>query len=82
MRQEFDKKKLDLDKQKEFNAYPYMTDFDKFKEKLLHKEKFYSSYTGKKINDKEYEHVLKAWNKFKTKMMKDYHNFYLKSLMT
>ena len=82
MRQEFDKKKLDLVKHKKFNPYPYMTDFDKFKEKLLHKEKFYSSYTGKKINDKEYEHVLNAWNEFKMKMMKDYHNFYLKSLMT
>ena len=25
-----------------------------------------------------YDHVLKAWNKSETKMMKDYHDLYLK----
>ena len=35
-----------------------MTDFAKFKKELPSKEKFYSSLTGKKINDKEYDHVL------------------------
>ena len=33
-----------------------MTDFEKFKEKLPSKEKFYSSLRCKKISDKEYEH--------------------------
>ena len=28
--------------------------------------------------NKEYEHVLKVWNKFEMKTMKDYHNSYLK----
>ena len=32
-----------------------MTDFEKLKEKLPNKENFYSSLTGKKISDKEYE---------------------------
>ena len=43
------------------------------------KEKFYSSLTTKKkkISDKEYEHVLKAWDKFEIKTMKDYHNLYI-----
>ena len=35
--------------------------------------------TGKKISDKEYDHVLKVWNKFEMKIMKDYYNFYFKS---
>ena len=55
-----------------------MRDFEKFKEELLSKEKFYSSLTGKKISDKEYENVLKVWNKFEIKMMKDYRDLYLK----
>ena len=43
------------------------------------KEKFYSSLIGRKITDKEYEHVLNVWNKFQMKIiMKDYHKFYLK----
>ena len=32
---------------------------------------FYSFLAGKKIRDKEHEHVLKVWNKFETKTMKD-----------
>ena len=55
-----------------------MTDFKKFKEQLSSKEKFYSSLTGKKISNKEYDHVVKVWNKFEMKMMKDYHDWYLK----
>ena len=34
--------------------------------------------TGNKVSDKEYEHVLKVWNKFEIKTMKDYHDLYLK----
>ena len=37
---------------------------EKFKQQCPSKEKFYSSLTGKEISDKEYEHVLKVWNKF------------------
>ena len=42
-----------------------MSDSEKFKEKLRSKENFYSSLTGKSINDKEYEHVLKVWENLK-----------------
>ena len=45
-----------------------MSDFEKFKEKLPSKEKFYSMLTCKKISDKEYE----------MKTMEDYHNLNLK----
>ena len=55
-----------------------MSHFEKFKEELPNKEKFYSSLTCKKISDKEYEHVLNVSNKFETKTMKDDHDLYLK----
>ena len=76
--QEFDKNKLDQVKPKGFYPYEYMTDFEKFKEKLQSEEKFYSSLTGKKISRKEYDHAFNVWNKFEMKTMKDYHNLYLK----
>ena len=37
-----------------------MNGFEKFDKKLLSKGKFYSSFTGKKVNDKEFEHVGKV----------------------
>ena len=55
-----------------------MSNFEKFKEQLPSKENFYSLLTGKEISDKEYEHVLKVWNKFEMKTTKDYHDLYLK----
>ena len=48
-----------------------------FEEKLPNKEKSYISLTGKKNIDKECKHVVKVWNTFKTKIMKNYHEFYL-----
>ena len=39
----------------------YMSDFEKFKEELSSKEKFYSSSAGKTF-DKEYGNFLKVWN--------------------
>ena len=52
--------------------------FEKFKEKLPSKERFYSSLMGKKISDKQHDLVLKVWEKFEIKTMKDYHGLYLK----
>ena len=37
-----------------------MSDFENLKELLLSKEKFYSSLTGKKVGDKEYDNVLEV----------------------
>ena len=55
-----------------------MSDFEKFKEQLPSKEKFYSLLKGKKISNKEYERDLKVWNKFQMKTMKDYYDLNLK----
>ena len=43
--QEFEKNVLDLVKQKGLYPYEYMSDFEKFKEELPSKEKFYNSLT-------------------------------------
>ena len=76
--QEFDNNVLDLVKQKGFDLYEYMNDFQKFKEESPSKEKFHSSLTNRKITDKEYEHVHNVWKKFEMKTMKNYDDLYLK----
>ena len=63
--QEFENKLLHLVEQKGFYPYEYMSDFEKFKEVLLSKEKLYSSSTDRKISDEEYKHVLNVWKKMK-----------------
>ena len=70
--QESDNNVSDLVKQKRLYPYEYMSDFEKFKEELPSKEKFYSSLTG------ENKHVLKVWNKFEMKTDERYHDLYLK----
>ena len=72
--QQFDNDVLDLVTQKVFYLYEYMSDFEKFKEELPHKDKFYSSLTGSKIAKKEYDHALNVWTKFEMKTMKNYHH--------
>ena len=52
--QEFDNNLLDLAQQKVFYPYEYVSSFEKFKEDLPSKDKFYSSLIGRKNIDKEY----------------------------
>ena len=73
MSREFDNNVLDIVKQIGFYPYEYMGNFEKFKEELPSKEKFYSSLTNKKISDKEYDNQLNVWKKFEIKTIKDYH---------
>ena len=54
-----------------------MSNFEKFKEELPSKEKFYSSLTDKKISGKDYDYVFKVWNKSEMKTMKDYQDLYI-----
>ena len=42
------------------------------------RKNFIVLWSVKKINDKEYVHVLKVWDKFEMKTMKDSHNLHLK----
>ena len=75
--QEFNNNVLDLVKQKRFYPYEYMHDFEKFKEKLTCKEKFYNSLIDRKISDKGYEYVPNVWKKLEMKKMKFYHDLHL-----
>ena len=50
--QEFGNNVLDLVKQKVFYPYEYMTDFQKFKNELPSKKKFFSSLTDRKTTGK------------------------------
>ena len=72
--QEFDSKVQGLVKHNGFDYCEYMGGFERFKEEMPSKEKFYSSLTCKKISDKEYEHFFKVWNRFEMKIKKDYHD--------
>ena len=56
-----------------------MSGFEKFKE-LSSNEKFYHSLMRKKVSDKEYDHVLKVWDRFEIKAMKFYHDLHLNEI--
>ena len=66
----FDNKVLDLIKQTVSYPYKYISDSKNFKKGLTSKKKFYNSIIGRKIADKDYEHVLNVWNKFEMKAIK------------
>ena len=70
-------KDLRKDGFKHLNPYAYINGFEKFKEEFPRKKKFYSLLTGNKISNKEYELILKAWDRLVTKAMEDYHDLYL-----
>ena len=55
-----------------------MSGFEKFREQMPTKEKFYRSLMGENISDRGYEFVIQVWNRFKMKTMKDSHDLYLK----
>ena len=61
LRQELDTNLLDLVKQKVFYPYEYMSNFEKFKDELPNKEKFYSSLTDKKLVTKNMNIFLIFW---------------------
>ena len=56
----------------------YMDLFERFgKTKLLEKEKFYSSLSGKGITDEEYAHTKDVWVTFSCQNLGDYHDLYV-----
>ena len=58
LRQEFANNVLGVCKQKGFYPYEYMSNFEKFKEDLHRKGKFYISLAERKNTGKEYDHAL------------------------
>ena len=75
--QEFNSNVRVLARQKGFYPYENMNNFEKFKGQLTSKEKLYSSLISKKITDKEYQHVLKVWDRFEMKARKYFYDFQL-----
>ena len=51
-----------------------MSGFEKFRQGLPSKDKFYSSLMIKRIIDEDYELALKVWNKLEMKTMKYDHD--------
>ena len=78
--QELDSELLGLVKQKGFYPYEYPSGFEKYKEELSSNEKFYRLLRGKKISDKQYEHVLKVWGRFEMIAIKFYHDLHLNEI--
>jgi hypothetical protein len=59
--------------------YDFMDTYDKMNSISLHlRDEFYNKINSKHISDKEYGHAKEAWDVFKCKTFKDYHNIYLK----
>ena len=78
MNQEIYSKVLDLVKQKVFYCHEYICGFENFKEELPSKEKFYSSLTGYKNSDNDYEQFLRFGIHFQWKQWKIIKTLYLK----
>ena len=71
---------LKLLKQKGVFPYEYMTDFSKLSATSLPlNEAFYSQLNGSGISDKDYDHAKKVWNTLNCKIMRDYHDLYLRT---
>ena len=70
----FTPKQAEILKQKGFYPYEYMDSEEKFNDtKLPPREAFYSKLSGRGITEKDYKH---AWNSFKMKTFKEYHELY------
>ena len=60
--------------------YEYIDSWARFdKDKLPGKKEFYSKLNLSEINNSEYEHTRKVWDKFKLKNLWEYHDLYLKT---
>ena len=75
MSQELYSRVLNLVKQNMYYPYEYMCHFKRFYEILYSKKEFCSSLSGEGISNKEYQHVLKVYNKFEIKMIKGLSRF-------
>ncbi|CAB3977545.1 uncharacterized transposon-derived [Paramuricea clavata] len=66
--------------QKGVFPYEFLDDISKLStEGLPSKDKFYSSLYESGVKDEDYQRAQKAWDHFKMKTMKDYHDLYLET---
>ena len=60
--------------------YEYMDSFEKASEnEVPDRCNFFSSLKDKCMSEKDYSHTITVWNTFKTNLMDDYHDLYLKT---
>ena len=66
-------------KKKRVFPYEYMTGSDKLEvNELQSKKDFYSKLNDESISDEQYEHAQNVCTEFQCKIMRDYHDLYLK----
>ena len=62
--------------------YEYMDSWERSYETLLpDKEAFYSELKLEDITDEDYEYAQKVWEVFRTKILGEYHDLYVQSVM-
>ena len=60
--------------------YDYVSSMEKLSEtQLPPKEEFYSKLNDEDITDDDYQHALNVWSTFNCKIIRNYHDLYLKS---
>ena len=74
------RKNVDLLTRKGVYPYDYVSSIEKLSEtQLPPKEEFYSKLNDENVSDEDYQHAINVWNTFKCKIIRDYHDLYLKS---
>ena len=60
-----------------------MDNWDKFEEtNLPPKEAFYSKLNVAGVKEEDYEHALKVWKEFGLKNLGEYHDLYLRQMLS
>ena len=60
--------------------YDYVSNLSKLSEtQLPPKEEFYSKLNDEDISEEDYYHAIRVWDTFNCKLVRDYHDLYLKS---
>lgn len=77
--EQFQHNRFNLMIRKGVYPYDFMDSFNKFYEKLLPKEAFYSQLNDENIPEEDYQHAKNVFSVFNLKNMGQYHDLYLKS---
>ena len=80
---EYNKNQYKLLIKKGIYPYEHMTDWDKFKEtKLPPREAFCSKLNMSSVGNEDYEHANRVWKEFGLKELGEYHDLYLKRMLS
>ena len=80
LRKFYKEEKFKLLKRKGVYPYDYVDSLEKLSDnKLPLKEEFYSRLNNTTISDEDCQHAQDVWEKFDMKILREYHDLYLKS---